>query len=41
MYTEEVKVAQDQLPEFLKTDEKLKVKGLAEDSPVEGAEGSK
>jgi hypothetical protein len=30
MYSGEVNVAQDQLPAFLKTAEKLKVKGLAE-----------
>merc|ERR1711874_479612 len=30
MYAGEVNVAQDQLPQFLKTAEKLKVKGLAE-----------
>ena len=30
MYAGEVNVAQDQLPAFLKTAERLKVKGLAE-----------
>ena len=30
MYAGEVNVAQDQLPQFLKTAERLKVKGLAE-----------
>ena len=30
MYAGEVKVAQDQLPQFLKTAERLKVKGLAD-----------
>ena len=35
MYAGEVNVAQDQLPSFLKTAEKLKIKGLAE-----GTQGS-
>jgi len=35
MYAGEVNVAQDQLPAFLKTAEKLKVKGLAE-GPQDG-----
>lgn len=34
MYAGEVNVAQDQLPAFLKTAERLKVKGLAEVPPV-------
>ena len=36
MYAGEVNVAQDQLPAFLKTAEKLKIKGLAEGEQEKG-----
>ena len=39
MYAGEVNVAQDQLPQFLKTAEQLKVKGLAEAPGDEQSQG--